>query len=167
MSKQKEIVALSEVNHIRLRPGMYISTVDVTDEKLILIKDNLLKTETKQMSIGFYKLLNEILDNGFDALKRDKITNGKITLKVYSENSKVIVSDSAYGFYEPSKINSTSGLSNVETAVSMLRAGSNFYNDDIEDNLIGTNGVGSAVVNMLSDYFKIVTINKEEIYSHV
>jgi DNA gyrase/topoisomerase IV subunit B len=43
----------------------------------------------------------------------------------------------------------------------MLRAGSNFYNEDSTDSLIGTNGVGAALVNMLSDEFSIETVNSE------
>jgi DNA gyrase/topoisomerase IV subunit B len=47
----------------------------------------------------------------------------------------------------------------------MLRAGSNFYNDDSSDSLIGTNGVGAALVNMLSDDFTITTINSDIEYN--
>ena len=43
----------------------------------------------------------------------------------------------------------------------MLRAGSNFYNEDSTDSLIGTNGVGAALVNMLSDEFSIETVNND------
>jgi DNA gyrase/topoisomerase IV subunit B len=46
----------------------------------------------------------------------------------------------------------------------MFRAGSNFSNDDIEDSLIGTNGLGLACVCGLSKDFKIVTINDTHHY---
>lgn len=76
------------------------------------------------------------------------------------------VKDNALGFHEPDQINESTGVTNVETAVSMLRAGSNFYNESSSDNLIGTNGVGSALVNILSDEFSITTKNHEVIYFH-
>jgi DNA gyrase/topoisomerase IV subunit B len=41
--------------------------------------------------------------------------------------------------------------------MSMLRAGSNFKNENSTDNLIGTNGVGASIVNMLSECFSITT----------
>jgi DNA gyrase/topoisomerase IV subunit B len=41
----------------------------------------------------------------------------------------------------------------------MLRAGSNFNNEEIEETLIGTNGMGVALTNVLSRKFKIVTVN--------
>jgi DNA gyrase/topoisomerase IV subunit B len=42
----------------------------------------------------------------------------------------------------------------------MLRAGSNFNNEEIEETLIGTNGMGVALTNVLSRRFKIVTVNE-------
>jgi topoisomerase-4 subunit B len=50
--------------------------------------------------------------------------------------------------------------------MTMLRAGSNFYNDNTSENLIGTNGVGASIVNMLSDKFSVRTVNSQESYTH-
>jgi DNA gyrase/topoisomerase IV subunit B len=46
----------------------------------------------------------------------------------------------------------------------MLRAGSNFNNDDINESIVGTNGMGVSLVNVLSKMFKIVTINETHYY---
>jgi len=46
----------------------------------------------------------------------------------------------------------------------MFRAGSNFSNDEVEESLIGTNGLGLACVCGLSKDFKIITINESHYY---
>jgi len=48
--------------------------------------------------------------------------------------------------------------------MSQLRAGSNFKNDGIDTALIGTNGVGAAVVNIFSDHFSVRSVNKDSVF---
>ena len=154
---KKEIVALSDYEHVRLRSTMYVGSIDPSDEKIPIIKDGKIYEETKTVSVGFYKLLNEILDNSIDEAKR---MNGKmkfIKIRIDSKNNKVSVEDSGKGFYKGIDTNKKTELNNIETAMIKLRAGSNFYNDEIDESLIGTNGVGAALVNMLSSYFSIET----------
>jgi len=88
----------------------------------------------------------------------------KITVEIDTKSNAISITDSGDGFLNGSKKNKKSGLSNVETAVSMLRAGSNFDNDDIEESLIGTNGMGVSLVNALSSFFEIETTNSQETY---
>lgn len=166
MNKQanKEIVALSDVEHCRMRPTMYVGSVEKIEEDIRVIKDNSIFLEKKQISIGFYKLMNEILDNAFDEAKRMRNKMQSITISFDSKTNKVTVVDTGDGFLNASALNKKTKLSNVETALSNLRAGSNFENDNIEESLIGTNGVGASVVNMLSDEFEVITINDKEVY---
>jgi DNA gyrase/topoisomerase IV subunit B len=157
----KEIVALSDFEHVLHRPTMYIGSVEKSEEKVQIVEDGKLIEKTKIISVGFYKMLNEIVDNAFDEAKRMKGAMPKITVKINSKTNEVIVTDSGGGFNNAEKANSKTGESNVETAMSMLRAGSNFYNESSNDSLIGTNGVGAALVNMLSDDFAVHTVNNE------
>jgi len=155
----KEIVALSDYEHVLHRPTMYIGSVEKSEERVVIVEDGKLVGKNKVISVGFYKMLNEIVDNAFDEAKRMK---GKMpTIKVWidSKTNRVTVRDSGGGFLNAEKPNSKTGQSNVETAMSMLRAGSNFYNDNSSESLIGTNGVGAALVNMLSEEFTISTVN--------
>jgi DNA gyrase/topoisomerase IV subunit B len=163
MSKQsnKEIVALSDFEHVLHRPTMYIGSVERSEEKVQIVEDGKLIEKNKIFSVGFYKMLNEIVDNAFDEAKRMKGAMPKIVVKVNSKTNEVQVVDFGGGFVNAEKTNKKTGQSNVETAMSMLRAGSNFYNEESADTLIGTNGVGAALVNMLSDEFSIVTTNEE------
>ena len=169
-NNSKEIVALSDFEHVLHRPTMYIGSVERSDEKVQIIEvDESGKTgkiieKPKVISVGFYKMLNEIVDNSFDEAKRMKGAMPKIRVEINSKTNQVKVTDTGGGFINAEKANSKTGTSNVETALSMLRAGSNFYNESSTDSLIGTNGVGAALVNMLSDSFEVHTINGEVDY---
>lgn len=166
----KEIIALSEYEHVLLRPTMWIGSVERTDEKTQIVepdetgKTGKIVVKPKVISVGFYKMLNEIVDNAFDEAKRTKGSVSKIIVKIESKSGQVSVIDTGGGFVNAEHVNSKSGISNVETAMTMLRAGSNFYNDASTDSLIGTNGVGAALVNMLSESFSVVTTNSDSEY---
>jgi DNA gyrase/topoisomerase IV subunit B len=162
---KKEIVALSDFEHVLHRPTMYIGSVEKSEEKVQIVEPGKLIEKSKIISVGFYKMLNEIVDNAFDEAKRMKGTMPKIIVRINSKTNAVSVTDTGGGFLNAEKPNPKTGASNVETAMSMLRAGSNFYNEDSNDSLIGTNGVGAALVNMLSEEFSITTINSEVEYN--
>ena len=161
MSKEsnKEIVVLSEREHILLRPTVYVGSVKSTDEKVPLIRSERLIYEEKPISVGMYKILNEVIDNSVDEAKRMKGKMKSIVISVNSKTNSASIKDSGNGFFKGTSINKDSGKTNIETAVSMLRAGSNFNNEEIEETLIGTNGMGVALTNVLSRRFKIVTVN--------
>lgn len=166
MAINKEIVVLDDYEHVLLKPTMYVGSVDISDERLAIIKGTNIVQDTKQISVGFYKLMGEIIDNAIDEAKRQKGLMPRIEVHINSKTNEVTVIDTGGGFQNASKPNSKNGLSNVENAVTQLRAGSNFYNDSASENVIGTNGVGAALVNMLSDSFYIKTINETEVYEH-
>jgi len=160
----KEIVALSDFEHVLHRSTMYVGSVEKSDERVQIIEGGKIVEKTKTISVGFYKMLNEIVDNAFDEAKRMAGKMPTIIVKINSKTNEVTVIDTGDGFVNAEKINQKTGSSNVETAMTMLRAGSNFYNDSASDALIGTNGVGAALVNMLSDSFEIITTNSEVTY---
>lgn len=165
MSSNSEIVALDDFEHILLRPTMYVGSVDKSEEKIPIIRDNKVITEAREISVGFYKMMIEILDNAFDEAKRQKGAMPRIEIHFDTTTNSVEIIDTGGGFMNGSAINQKTGDTNVASAVTRLRAGSNFTNDSKEENLIGTNGVGAALVNMLSDEFRITTINSKEEYT--
>jgi topoisomerase-4 subunit B len=165
MASNKEIVALSDFEHVLIRPTMYIGSIEKSEERIPIARQGKIVLETREISVGFYKLMTEILDNAFDEAKRMKGEMKRIEIHFNSKDNSVQVVDTGGGFMNASGINSKTGLTNVASAMTMLRAGSNFYNDKSQENLIGTNGVGASIVNMLSDKFTIKTVNKIESYS--
>ena len=164
LAPDKTIVLLDDFEHLRKRPTMYVGSVELTEERVSIIKNKRLISINRQISVGFYKLMNEILDNAFDEAKRMNGSMKEISIAFNTKTNEVTVKDTGDGFLNPDDINIKSGVSNVETAMSMMKAGSNFSNENIEESLLGTNGVGAAVVNMLSSKFKIITINKNWYY---
>lgn len=149
---------------------MYVGSVEQTEEKVPIIENNKLVLKNKVFSIGMHKLFGEIVDNSFDELKHlyqlKPTYKGRIIVKIDTSHNLVSVEDNGRGFYKGLDINEKTGLNNIVTAFSQLRAGSNFNNDDEASNLIGTNGVGSSVVNVLSDLFSVETGDGKYKYKH-
>lgn len=164
----KEIEYLDEHEYILFRPNIFIGSVTETEEKIPIIENSTIVEKNILFCTGLYKIVNEVIDNAFDEAKRHS-RKCKISLRVDTTTNKIIVVDTGSGFLNPNKINDKTKLTNVETAVSKLRAGSNFKNvkDNIEESIVGTNGMGVCLTNMFSSYFSIVTANKSHIYKQV
>lgn len=167
LTPSKEIIALSDFEHVLLKPEMYVGSIEPIEESVRIIKNNIIENATKPISIGFYKLMNEILDNAFDEAKRMNGKMTKITISFDSKTKRVTVIDTGNGFFKGTEKNKKTGMNNIETAMTMLRAGSNFKNNEIQNTILGTHGIGASVVNMLSDEFEIHTINNERNYKQV
>jgi DNA gyrase/topoisomerase IV subunit B len=164
MSANKEIKVLSERDHILLRPTVYVGSVKPTEEKTPIVREGKLYVEQKTLSVGMYKLFDEVFSNSLDEAKRMGGKMKKILICVNSKSNTVSIQDYGNGFYRGTETNKVSGISNIETAVSQLRAGSNFENDDVQESLVGTNGMGVSLVNVLSKNFSIETVNDKFYY---
>ena len=166
MSKaSKEIQVLNDFEHILARPTIYVGSVKSSEEQVPIINQSgSVSSKSRTISVGMYKLFDEVFSNCVDEAKRMKSQMKSISVEIDPLKNSVSITDSGDGFLNGSKKNKKSGLSNVETAVSMLRAGSNFNNDSIEESLIGTNGMGVSLVNALSLFFEIETSNSSETY---
>jgi DNA gyrase/topoisomerase IV subunit B len=160
----KEIQVLSDFEHILKRPTIYVGSVKRSEETLPIIDAGIIKGVVKEHSVGMYKLFDEVFSNSVDEAKRMSTAMKKIIVEVDLKENSVSITDTGDGFTNGSDINKKSGLSNIETAVSMLRAGSNFDNDSITETLVGTNGMGVSLVNALSNMFEIETVNPKEVY---
>lgn len=161
----KTIEVLTDFEHIIKRPTMYVGSVKRSEEIVPIIGDGFIKSVTKEHSVGMYKLFDEVFANSIDEAKRMQTPMKKITVEVSSKENSISITDTGDGFTNGSTINKKSGMSNIETAVSMLRAGSNFDNDNIDESIVGTNGMGVSLVNALSYKFSIETTNSKETYS--
>ena len=163
----KEIQLLSEFEHIRLRPQILIGSIAKSNYSIpILNSDGIIEYKSTDMIVGFYKLFLEILDNAIDEAKRTPSMK-KIIVKLNTSNNLISIRDTGGGFYKGTEINKKSGINNIKTALSKTKAGSNFKRSSSDSNLIGMNGVGASVVNMLSDYFKVNSITKDYNYTCV
>lgn len=164
-SKKNEIISLSDYEHVRLKPTIYIGSINKNEQHIPILNDSgIIEYHNKPFMVGFYKLFLEILDNAIDEAKRCK-TMKQISIKLNTKDNSITIQDFGGGFYKGTNINKKTGLNNIKTAMSSLRAGSNFVRDGSDSNLIGTNGVGASIVNMLSSKFSLTTTTKKYSYT--
>ncbi len=144
---------LSEVEHIRKRTGMYAGSTSFQDTEEWVFNEAEKKMERRTIRYipAFIKIFSEILDNAIDESKRAVGILDTIKVEI-SDTGEISVFDNGRGI--PVEKHPQTGQFVAETIFSNLRAGSNF-NDDDDQALIGTNGVGSTITNVLSSEFAI------------
>ncbi|MBQ9286766.1 MAG: type IIA DNA topoisomerase subunit B [Bacteroidaceae bacterium] len=120
---EEEIRHLSDMEHVRTRPGMYIGRLG----------------DGTHAEDGIYVLLKEVIDNSIDEFKMNA---GKRIEVDIDENLRVTVRD--YGRGIP--------LGKLIEAVSMLNTGGK-YDSKAFKKSVGLNGVGLKAVNALSSRF--------------
>lgn len=116
---------LSDVEHIRLRPGMYIGKLG----------------DGSQSDDGIYVLLKEVIDNSIDEFK---MGFGKRLEIDIIDNRTVAVRDYGRGIPQGMMIE----------AVSKLNTGAK-YDDKVFKKSVGLNGVGLKAANALSTNFEV------------
>ena len=133
------IEVLEDMEHVRLRPGMYIGG---TDDR------------------AFHHLVAEIVDNSMDEAVAGHATRIEIELH---ENGHVTVRDNGRGIpIDPHpKFPDKSAL---EIIFCTLNAGGKFSGDNYETSG-GLNGVGSSVVNALSDYVRVEVARNKKLFA--
>ena len=120
------IIHLEDMEHIRLRPGMYIGKLG----------------DGSSHDDGIYVLIKEVIDNAID-----EFTSGfgkRIEMTINFGERKVSIRD--YGRGIP--------LGKMVEAVSKLNTGAK-YDSKVFQKSVGLNGVGTKAVNALASYFKV------------
>jgi DNA gyrase/topoisomerase IV subunit B len=158
----KEIIALDNFDAIRRRSDMYCGQIAEIEDKAPIILDNTLTSQTKKWSPGFYQLFIEIFENALDEAKRCKGKMKSITVKVNLDNNEITIIDEGLGFHNAAKKHKKTKKNVVRTALEELHAGSNFTDasTNMDAHIIGLHGIGSSVVNILSERFSVDTVNK-------
>jgi DNA topoisomerase-2 len=151
---------LSDIEHVLLRPGMYVGSVKPREEDLhLLSEEGGFKKRKVTYNPAFMKIFDEIVSNSVDEHRRNpKLNEIRVTvdpescsITIWDNGGIPVVKHSEYDEWVP------------EMIFSNLKAGSNF-NDDEERLVAGTNGVGSTLTNIFSTKFRVRTADGKNAY---
>jgi len=127
---ESKIKTLSSLEHIRLRPGMYIGRL----------------SNGSHPDDGIYILIKEIVDNAVDEFIMG--AGKKICINI-EDSGQVVIRD--YGRGIP--------LGKVVECVSVINTGAK-YNTEVFQFSVGLNGVGTKAVNALSSQFTVTSFRE-------
>jgi DNA topoisomerase-2 len=161
MSVDKKFKKLDDIDHVILRPGMYIGSIKPHTSIKWLLNDNKMSQSEITYNPGFLKIFDEIITNSVDESKRSgsKLNTIKVDIdtstgyiNIWDNGGIPVVKHSIHKEWIP------------EMIFSNLKAGSNF-DDNESRSWAGTNGVGSTLTNIYSKEFSISTCDGKNHFS--
>ena len=152
---------LTDIEHVLLRPGMYVGSIKHRSDDMSIYEDGKFKIENINYNPAFLKIFDEIVSNSVDEHRRYPKKLNKLDVTIDCDNGLITVKDNG-GIIVEKHPEHNEWI--PELIFSNLKAGSNF--DDTEERLVaGTNGVGSTLTNIFSKSFHIKTCDGKKCFS--
>lgn len=157
--RDNKVKALTDLEHVRLRPGMYVGSVQLETLPRWTLEGD--KFEYKEVTFvpGLLKLFDEIVSNSIDeAIRTDFRFANKISIEFAKDS--ILVEDNGRGIpVTPSE--DFPSKTHAEVALTHLRAGGNFGAEEVVS--IGSHGLGASLVNILSRRFDATTSDGKKV----
>lgn len=161
MSDLLKYKKLTDIEHVLLRPGMYVGSIKHRTDDISIYDDGRFKTESVTYNPAFLKIFDEIVSNSVDEHRRNPRKLNQLNVLVNPERGAILVKDNG-GIIVDKHPEHDEWI--PELIFSNLKAGSNF--DDSEERLVaGTNGVGSTLTNIFSRVFRVKTSDGKKQFS--
>ena len=169
MTKKQEytsadIDVLSDREHVRLRLPMYAGSIDVMEYKMPDFTGDIFTIKSVEFIPAALKCINEIFDNSTDELLQITKKNKKIQIYANNITGEYKIADNGRGV--PIDIHPKTNKHTAETVFGTLRSGRNFGEKDTAG-VVGTNGLGSSMTNMVSTYFSVDIYRDHKHYSQM
>lgn len=151
---------LTDIEHVLLRPGMYVGSIKKKTAEVSILRDGKFKLVNLTFNPAFLKIFDEIVSNSVDEHRRNPKKLNKLEVACNMDKGAILVKDNGGIVVKKHPVHKEWI---PELIFSNLKAGSNF--DDSEDRLVaGTNGVGSTLTNIFSSVFRIKTCDGKKAF---
>lgn len=166
--RDNKIRQLTDKQHVKMRPQMYVGATEAEEFKNRWVIDEdtgkYVQRDIKTIP-ALVKLFDEIISNSIDEAFRTnfKYAN-KIIVDFGAESGTISVGDNGRGIPLRQAEGQKKGITEADLAISELRAGGNFDDDDDEVSM-GTHGLGATLVNLFSEQFSLYTADGKECLS--
>jgi len=155
----KKYKKLSPIEHILLKPGMYVGDIDIRNDLQFIFSDNKIIQKEISWSPALYKIFDEIIVNSYDQTIRDK-TVSKIEVNI-KEDSFSVFND---GIGIDIAIHPEHKIYIPELIFANLMTSTN-YSEEEERIVGGTHGLGAKLTAVFSKKFIIeVWDSKRKLY---
>ena len=162
-SVEDKYKSLTDIEHVLLRPGMYIGSVVTENADKWILSGKKFEIKNVKFNFGFLKLFDEIISNSVDESKRKDTKLNAIKVEVSKENGTIMVWDNG-GI--PVEMHNKEKKYIPELCFGVMRAGSNF-NDDESREGVGTNGLGFVAANIFSKEFRVETADGKNRFTQI
>lgn len=159
---EERFKSMSEREHILNRPGMWVGSIKYEDSQQFIYDVDEAKMKVADVAYipAMLKLVDEVISNSCDEFRRkgnmgltqiNVIINANGYITIRDNGGIPIVKHKDAGIYLP------------EFLFGQLRSSSNF-DDSEERDVVGTNGVGSALTNVWSKQYEITSADGKKQY---